>query len=416
MKAVIITIGDEILIGQIVDTNSSYIALALNKIGVEVVEMRSVSDDESEILKSLAFFQDEVDFVFITGGLGPTKDDLTKHTLCNYFNDTLVVDENVLHHVVNLIEKVMKRPASQINRDQALVLSKATVLFNQFGTAPGTWIQKGKTVFISLPGVPYEMKHLIDDVVIPKISNDYKRPFIIHKTIMTYGQGESQIAERIEEWENQLPSEIKLAYLPSPGKVRLRLSARGNDEDYLNKLLQNRTDELYEIIGDIIVGFDENQSIQVVLNGLLTEKKMTISVAESCTGGMIAQMLTSTPGASNYFKGGLVAYATESKLNLLKVKLQTINSNSVVSEAVAIEMALGCQKIFDTDFAIATTGNAGPNKGDSSENLGVVFIAIATPNGTISQKFEFGQPREKVILRASNKALEWMHQEILKNY
>jgi len=416
MKAVVITIGDEILIGQVVDTNSSYIAKALNKIGVEVVEMRSISDDASVILTHLETFQDQVDFVFLTGGLGPTKDDLTKHTLCTYFDDVLIVDENVLIHVVNLIEKVMKRPASQINKDQALVLSKATVLFNQFGTAPGTWMQKGQTVFISLPGVPYEMKHLIDDVVIPKISSDYKRPFIIHKTIMTYGQGESLVAERIEQWEDQLPPEIKLAYLPSPGRVRLRLSARGNNEDYLIHLLQIHTDTLFDIIGDIIVGFDENETIQVVLNRVLTEKNITVSVAESCTGGMIAEMLTTTAGASAYFKGGMVTYATESKMKLLNVNSETIDAYSVVSEAVAKEMALGCQNVFKTNFAIATTGNAGPDKGDSPEDLGVVCIALATPNGTITQKFEFGQPREKVIQRAANKALEWLYQEILKNY
>lgn len=416
MKAVIITIGDEILIGQVVDTNSSYIAKALNKIGVEVIEMRSISDDASVILEHLAAFQDQVDFVFLTGGLGPTKDDLTKHTLCTYFEDVLVVNEDVLNHVVHLIEKVMKRPASQINKDQALVLSKSTVLFNQFGTAPGTWIQKNQTVFISLPGVPYEMKHLIDDVVIPKISNDYKRPFIIHKTIMTYGQGESLVAERIEDWENNLPPEIKLAYLPSPGRVRLRLSARGENENFLNQTLQTQIDALFNIIGDIIVGFDENETIEVVLNRLLIEKKLTVSVAESCTGGLVAEMLTSKAGASTYFKGGMITYATETKINLLNVNPKTIENNSVVSEQVAQEMAMGCQAVFKTDFSLATTGNAGPNKGESSQDLGVVCIALASPKGVVSQKFEFGQPREKVIARAANKALEWLYQEILKNY
>lgn len=416
MKAVIITIGDEILIGQVVDTNSAFIAKALNKIGVEVVEMRSISDDAFVILEHLAAFQDQVDFVFLTGGLGPTKDDLTKHTLCTYFEDVLVVDEVVLNHVVHLIEKVMKRPASQINKDQALVLSKSTVLFNKFGTAPGTWIQKNQTVFISLPGVPYEMKHLIDEVVIPKISNDYKRPFIIHKTIMTYGQGESLVAERIEDWENQLPPEIKLAYLPSPGKVRLRLSARGEQEDLLLILLQKQIDALFNIIGDIIVGFDENETIEVVLNRLLREKNLTVAVAESCTGGLIAELLTSNAGASSYFKGGMITYATETKINLLNVNPKTIDLFSVVSEEVAQEMATGCQVVFNTDFTLATTGNAGPDKGDSSQDLGVVCLALATPNGVKTQKFDFGQPREKVIARAANKALEWLYQEILKNY
>lgn len=415
MKAAVVTVGDEILIGQIVDTNSAFIAKSLDKIGIGVIEMLSISDDREHILETLASLQNRVDLVIMTGGLGPTKDDITKKTLCEYFNDELVVDEAVLEHVTELIEKVMKRPASQMNKDQALVPSKGTVLFNRVGTAPGIWMENQNTVFVSLPGVPYEMKYLMDNEVILRLISKFKRPFIVHKTILTYGQGESLIAERIERWEDSLPEFIKLAYLPSPGRVRLRLTARGIDEDFLRKSILEEAEKLKAIIGDIIVGYDEDETLEVVLAKLLTEKKFTISAAESCTGGRIAQMLTAQPGSSAYFKGSAVAYATEAKVNMLKIDQQLIDIFSVVSPKVAEAMASQAKKIFGTDYAVATTGNAGPTKGDSDAEVGTVFIGIATPKGVYSEKFDFGQPREKVIERAANKALEIIYQEILKN-
>lgn len=415
MKAAVVTVGDEILIGQIVDTNSAFIAKSLDKIGIGVIEMLSISDDREHILETLASLQNRVDLVIMTGGLGPTKDDITKKTLCEYFNDELVVNEDVLEHVTELIEKVMKRPASQMNKDQALVPSRGTVLFNRVGTAPGIWMENQNTVFVSLPGVPYEMKYLMDNEVILRLISKFKRPFIVHKTILTYGQGESLIAERIEEWEDNLPEFIKLAYLPSPGRVRLRLTARGIDEDFLRKSILEEAEKLKAIIDDIIVGYDEDETLEVVLAKLLTEKKFTISAAESCTGGRIAQMLTAQPGSSAYFKGSAVAYATEAKVNMLKIDQQLIDIFSVVSAKVAEAMAFQAKKIFGTDYAVATTGNAGPTKGDSDAEVGTVFIGIATPKGVYSEKFDFGQPREKVIERAANKALEIIYQEILKN-
>ena len=415
MKAAVVTVGDEILIGQIVDTNSAFIAKSLDKIGIGVIEMLSISDDREHILETLSSLQNRVDLVIMTGGLGPTKDDITKKTLCEYFNDELVVDETVLEHVTELIEKVMKRPASQINKDQALVPSRSTVLFNRVGTAPGIWMENQNTVFISLPGVPYEMKYLMDNEVILRLISKFKRPFIVHKTILTYGHGESLIAERIEEWEDNLPEFIRLAYLPSPGRVRLRLTARGIDEDFLRKSILEEAEKLKAIIGDIIVGYDEDETLEVVLAKLLTEKKFTISAAESCTGGRIAQMLTAQPGSSAYFKGSAVAYATEAKVNMLKIDQQLIDIFSVVSAKVAEAMASQAKKIFGTDYAVATTGNAGPTKGDSDAEVGTVFVGIATPKGVYSEKFDFGQPREKVIERAANKALEIIYQEILKN-
>lgn len=415
MKAAIVTVGDEILIGQIVDTNSAYIAKSLDKIGIGVLEMISIGDSREYILDTLSTLQNKVDVVVLTGGLGPTKDDITKKTLCEYFEDELVTDKEVLEHVTELIEKVMKRPASQMNKDQALVPSKSTVLFNRVGTAPGMWLEKENTVFISLPGVPYEMKYLMENEVILRLIAKFKRPFIHHKTIMTYGQGESLIAERIEEWENNLPEFIKLAYLPSPGKVRLRLTARGINQEFIKKSVEEEIVKLKEIIGDIIVGYDEDETLEIILGKLLTQRKLTIAAAESCTGGRIAQLLTSAPGSSAYFMGSAVTYATEAKINILKIDQQLIDIYSVVSAKVAEVMAVQAKKIFGTDYAVATTGNAGPTKGDSDAEVGTVFIGIATPKGVYSEKFDFGQPREKVIERAANKALEKIYQEILKN-
>ena len=415
MKAAIVTIGDEILIGQIVDTNSGFIAKSLDKIGIETYEMLSISDNKQHILDTFSLLQNKVEVVIITGGLGPTKDDITKHTLCDYFEDTLVRNTAVENHVIDLIERALGREASQINKDQALVPSQCTVLHNQVGTAPGMWIKKENTVFVSLPGVPYEMKYLIENQVIPKLVQEYQRPYIIHKTILTYGQGESHVAERIEDWENQLPDCIKLAYLPSPGRVRLRLTARGTNKQQLEDTIAENVKSLDAIIHDIIVGFEAEDTIEVVLGRILKDKKLTVATAESCTGGKIAQLLTSVSGASAYFKGSVVSYATDAKINVLGISKDVIAQHSVVSKEVASAMALNVQKIMQADYAIATTGNAGPTKGEADAEVGTVCIALATPNGVIVEEFNFGQPREKVIDRAVIKSLEMLQKEILKN-
>lgn len=415
MKAAIITIGDEILIGQIVDTNSAFIAKSLDRIGVEIHEMISISDNKQHILETFAKFQNTVDLIIITGGLGPTKDDITKKTFCDYFDDELVINDNVLQHVTKLIEGFYKRAITQINKDQALVPSKCTVLHNHVGTAPGMWMKKENTVFVSLPGVPFEMKYLVENEIIPKIVKKYKRPYIIHKTILTYGMGESMLAERIENWEDNLPEYIKLAYLPSPGRVRLRLSARGTDKDILEKSIEENVISLSKIIGDFIVGFDDEETLETVLGRLLTQQNKTISTAESCTGGKIAQVLTSVSGASRYFKGSVVSYATETKISVLGLSEELIKEHSVVSAEVAKQMAINVKEMMKTDYAIATTGNAGPSKGDSKAELGTVFIALATPNEVLIEEFNFGQPREKVIDRTVMKSLEMLRKEILKN-
>ncbi len=415
MKAAIITIGDEILIGQIVDTNSAFIAKSLDRIGVEIHEMISISDNKQHILETFAKFQNTVDLIIITGGLGPTKDDITKKTFCDYFDDEMVINDNVLQHVTKLIEGFYKRAITQINKDQALVPSKCTVLHNHVGTAPGMWMKKENTVFVSLPGVPFEMKYLVENEIIPKIVKEYKRPYIIHKTILTYGMGESMLAERIENWEDNLPEYIKLAYLPSPGRVRLRLSARGTDKDILEKSIEENVISLSKIIGDFIVGFDDEETLETVLGRLLTQQNKTISTAESCTGGKIAQVLTSVSGASRYFKGSVVSYATETKISVLGLSEELIKEHSVVSAEVAKQMAINVKEMMKTDYAIATTGNAGPSKGDSKAELGTVFIALATPNEVLIEEFNFGQPREKVIDRTVMKSLEMLRKEILKN-
>ena len=414
MKATIITIGDEILIGQIVDTNSSYIAKALDKIGIATHEMISISDDKTHILDTLNKLQNKVDVVIVTGGLGPTKDDITKKTFCDYFDDTLVENEAVLLHVKGIIEGFYKRPITQINKEQALVPSKAKVLFNQVGTAPGMWMEKENTVFISLPGVPYEMKYLVDSELIPSLAAKFQRPYIVHQTIMTYGRGESLIAEEIEEWEDNLPPFIRLAYLPSPGKVRLRLTARGTNQELLLAEMKKQVEMLDLLIHDIIVGYNEDEPIEVILGRLLTIDKLTLATAESCTGGKIAALLTEVPGASQYFKGSVVSYASQAKIDILNISEAIVEKYSVVSAEITEAMALSVQQMMKTDYAIATTGNAGPNKGDSTAEIGTVFIAIATPKGVFSEEFNFGQPREKVMDRAVSKALELIYKEILK--
>ena len=414
MKATIVTIGDEILIGQIVDTNSGYIAKALDKIGIQTHEMLSISDDKQHILDTFVKLQNQVDLVIITGGLGPTKDDITKKTFCDYFEDVLVEDQAVLAHVTEIIENFYKRPINQLNKEQALVPSKCEVLFNKMGTAPGMWMKKENTVFVSLPGVPYEMKYLVDQEIVPKLVKEYQRPHIVHQTILTYGQGESMVAERIEAWENNLPHFIKLAYLPAPGRVRLRLTARGENKEVLEKAVRENVASLAAIIGDIIVGFDEDETIEVVVGKLLATQGKTLATAESCTGGKIAQMITSVAGASGYFKGSIVSYSNTAKTTVLGIEDDFIQKHDVVSAEVAKAMATKVKQLLQVDYAIAATGNAGPTSEPGKAEVGVVFIALATPETVLVSEFNFGQPREKVIDRAVNKALEMLQQAILR--
>ncbi|MDO6492646.1 MULTISPECIES: competence/damage-inducible protein A [unclassified Cellulophaga] len=413
MLAEIITIGDELLIGQVIDTNSAFIGKELNKIGVTVYQITSIQDNKEQILSALKDASKRVDIVLITGGLGPTKDDITKHTLCEYFNDTLVQNNQVLAHVEELFKKFSDKPILEVNKQQAKVLSKATVLHNLKGTAPGMWIKDNDTVFVSMPGVPFEMRYLITEEVVPRIIKEYKRPHIIHKTFITYGVGESALAEQIEAWEDQLPVFIKLAYLPSLGSVRLRLSGTGKNKDILEHAIKDESQKLIALIGDIVYGEEGEDVLEVATAKLLTEKGKTLATAESFTGGKISEIFTSIPGASAYFKGSVVCYATEVKINVLGVSEALIKEYSVVSEQVAIAMATNVQKALKTDFAIATTGNAGPTKGDSNAEVGTVYIGIATPTKIFAIKEQLGGQRERVVNKAINKALELLYKEIL---
>ena len=414
MKAEIITIGDEILIGQIIDTNSAYIAQELNKIGVSVYQITSVQDDMIHILEAFQAAEKNVDIVVITGGLGPTKDDITKTTLAQYFEDTLVYDEAVLENIKYLWKSFVKQPLLQVNIDQSLVLSKAIALMNKSGSAPGMWLEKNNTVFISLPGVPYEMKGLMNDEVLPRISQKFKRPFILHKTLLTYGIGESIIAERIKDWESALPEPIKLAYLPNLGRVRLRLSSKGFDKEAIIDGVNAQVAALIPLISDVFVGFEEQSSIEQIIGNQLTKLGRTLSIAESCTGGKIAENITAHSGASNYFKGGLVAYAMDSKIDILKVNPELIKAHSVVSNQVAEAMAENVRQLFASDYGLATTGNAGPTKGDSEAEIGTVCIAIATPSGVFSQQFNFGKQRLRVVQKAVTMAFTLFQKEIFK--
>lgn len=413
MQAEIITIGDEILIGQITDTNSKWIAEELNKIGVSVFQMTSIQDEKEHILSAIKEAQSHADIVIVTGGLGPTKDDITKHTLAEYFDSKLEMNLEVEKHIRQLFAKA-NYAFTEINRQQALLPVKCTPLQNNYGSASGMWFETNGQVVVSLPGVPNEMKGLMKEKVLPKIQKKYTLPFILHQTILTHGMGESMVAERIETWEEALPSFIKLAYLPSYGKVRLRLSAKGFDRNELEDALEQEISKLHELIGDTIIGFEGKTSMEQLVGELLLKGNATIATAESCTGGAIAKKLTSVPGASAYYKGSVVAYDVEVKKQILNVKSKTIEEYSVVSSEVVKEMALGIQNSLKVDYAIATTGNAGPTTDETDKTVGVVFIALATPNGVFAKEYYFGKPRQKVIERSTSMALELLKNELSK--
>lgn len=415
MNAEIITIGDEILIGQIVDTNSQWIATELNKIGVSIYQISSIQDDREHILNALKEAENRADIVLITGGLGPTKDDITKKTIAEYFNDSEIVEyPNVIQHIKELFQK-NNVPFTKVQEYQAQLPSKATLLVNDFGTAPGMWFYENDTVFVSMPGVPYEMKGLMIHEVIPRIQKQFKLPYIIHKTIMTYGMGESMISDKIANWESSLPNFIKLAYLPSYGRVRLRLSARGINRELLENSLEKELKTVRNLLSDIITGEDNGLLIEEYVGSLLRKQQKTVATAESITGGKIAATIVSISGASEYFKGSLVAYTPEMKQSLIGVSKETIEQFSVVSKEVAEEMAQKTCEKLQTDYAIAVTGNAGPTIDETDKSVGIVYIAIANQEEVICREYDFGQPREKVINRTVTKSLQMLQELLIKN-
>ncbi len=413
MKAEIITIGDEILIGQIVDTNSAWIAKKLNAIGIEVYQITSVSDNAQQIKEVLKKAEEKVDLVLITGGLGPTKDDITRNTLCEYFDTKLVLHQPTFDIIIKRFSN-RKIPMNKINQDQALLPEDCTVLHNEEGTAPGMWFEKNDTIFVSVPGVPFEMKYLVAEQIIPRLKKSGKTIDIIHKTVLTQGIPESVLAERLDGFENQLPANMKLAYLPSPMAVRLRISAVDNGNHKLNKQLQDQVVKLQELLGNDIYGYDDDTLAGVIGKELIKADK-TLSAAESCSGGYISHLITSIPGSSGYYKGGVCAYSNEIKKNLLNVKEDTLNRVGAVSKEVAIEMVKGVKAAMNTDYAISTTGIAGPDGGTEEKPVGTVWIAVAGTKKIIAKKFVFvGNNRERNILRSSQTALQLLRKLILK--
>lgn len=413
IKATIITIGDEILIGQIVDTNSVSIAKRLNAAGITVEEKLSIGDDAEQIATTLKRAHTLSQIVIITGGLGPTKDDITKHTLARIFSSQLIENKAVAEHVEKMLA-VRGIAFNALNRSQAMVPECCTVLFNHHGTAPGMWFEEGDHVTISLPGVPFEMEHLMEDEVMPRLKAHYSLHANIHRTMITSGIAESMLAERIAEWEDALPKGVKLAYLPSPNIVRLRLSTYDSEDGVeARKRIDELFNQLYKIIPDNIVGY-EDASVQQLVHQLLTERGKTLAVAESCTGGTIASRFTAMAGSSAYFLAGVVAYANEAKRDILGVNYDDIMRYGAVSEQVARQMAEGARRITRADYAIATTGIAGPTGGTTQKPVGTVWIAVATPQGTIATLRPSGTDRSQIINRASAYAIEMLYKELKK--
>lgn len=411
MKAEIITIGDEILIGQVIDTNSAWLAEQLNLAGIEVFQITSVHDDRDHIMEALANAEQKVDLVLMTGGLGPTKDDITKKTLCDYFGTQMVFHEATFEQIR---ERFTKRgiDLNKLNQDQALVPETCTVIHNMEGTAPGMWFERSGTIFVSMPGVPFEMKSMVTTQIIPRLLTSGKVKVIIHKTVLTQGVPESMLAIRLEEWENNLPSFIRLAYLPNPMSVRLRLSAIGSDVQMLRREMERQVELLRQLLPTEIYGYDDDTMARSV-GAMLMEQRASLAVAESCTGGYISHLLTLTPGASGWYKGCITAYDNSIKLNVLGVSSETLTAYGAVSEQTVREMVLGVKKVLNSDYALATTGIAGPDGGSEEKPVGTVWIAAAGPTKFIAQKFVFGNNRERNILRSSQTALQLLRKLIL---
>lgn len=403
MKAEIITIGDEILIGQIVDTNSAWMGQQLNLLGIEVYQVTSIHDNHEHILKAFAEAEQNAELVLITGGLGPTKDDITKKCLCEYFDTELVFYPEVLEHVQSLLS-ARNVSINKLNRDQALLPASCTVLHNSAGTASGMWFERNGTIFVSMPGVPFEMEAIMIEEVFPRLVKMGITQSIVHKTVLTIGLPESMLAEKIEKWEDSLPDFIKLAYLPSPMMVRLRLSGYGTNQSFLEAEIDRQVKELITIIPEAVFGFDDD-NLGIVLGRMLVESGKTLALAESCTGGNIAHFMTSNAGSSVYFKGGVVAYSNEIKNKLLDVPTELLESFGAVSQEVAEAMALGAQKALNADYAVATTGIAGPDGGSDEKPVGTVWIAVAGPSGVTSKKYIFKHNRERNIIRTTHTAL-----------
>lgn len=414
MKATIITIGDEILIGQIVDTNSVSIARRLNNIGITIAEKLSIGDAADTITSTLERVMHHCEVVILTGGLGPTKDDITKHTLARMFRSELRYNEAEGKHICELLAR-RGIAFTELNQGQAMLPECCTVLHNAHGTAPGMWFEaENGCVVVSLPGVPFEMEHLMEDEVVPRLTERFKLKAIVHQTLITRGIPESILAERISAWEDALPQYLHLAYLPSPNIVRLRLSAYDVDREVAEREISEQFAKLDAIIGDNIVGFDGATIEQLVHNKLIEQGK-TLAVAESCTGGLISSKFTAMAGASQYFRAGMTTYSNASKCDILGVRWEDIECFGAVSEVVALQMAEGARRVANADYSIATTGIAGPTGGSKHKPVGTVWIAIATPSGSRAVMRNSGTDRSQIISRATAYAIEMLYEEIKNN-
>lgn len=411
IEASIVTIGDELLIGQVIDTNSAWMAQQLNRIGVSVKRRVAVGDDAAEILKVLASENKSADIVLITGGLGPTSDDITKAILCEYFSGKMIIDKGALDNVNYLFQQVYHKPVSDIILKQAEVPDVCEVIQNKRGSAPGMIFQKEGTIFISMPGVPYEMQGIMQDVI-PYLQKKFSLPSIIHKTILTAGIGESSLAEVIKDFEIQLPSAIRLAYLPSYGMVRLRLTTSGYDKMKTEKLINDQFEQLKKLVHNYIVT-DEDESMQQVLGKILLKNKKTIATAESCTGGTIASLITSVPGSSAYYEGSIVCYSYDIKESLLNVQKKTLDKYGAVSEEVVREMLSGLLDKMKTDYGIAVSGIMGPEGGTPGKPVGTVFVAVGNKEKQVVQKLKQRFERAKNIEVTSVMALNIMRRFLL---
>lgn len=410
MKATIITIGDEILIGQIVDTNSVSISQHLNSAGVVVGERVSIGDSRKQIVDTLERAMSDSEVVIITGGLGPTKDDITKKTLAEIFGSPLRRNEEVAQHVKRMLES-RGIAYNELNQGQAMVPECCEVLFNAHGTAPGMWFEREGRVVISLPGVPFEMEHLMQDKVMPKLKSRFSLRSIVHRTLITSGLAESILAERISAWEDSLPKYLKLAYLPNPGAVRLRLSAYEVDKESAAQEIESQFNLLKEIIPEYVVGY-ETATVQEQVHNRLIEQGATLAIAESCTGGVISSRFTAMPGASAYLLCGVVAYQNEIKQRVLGVESEALQQHGAVSEVVARQMAEGVRRLSNSDYGVATTGIAGPAGGSTEKPVGTVWIAVASSRGCVAVCRQCGTDRGQIIDRASSYAISMLRDEL----
>jgi nicotinamide-nucleotide amidase len=417
MRTEIINIGDELLIGQVVNTNASWMSEKLNLAGFPVHQITTIADDQQQIIETVNEALQRAEIVLITGGLGPTRDDITKEALTHFFNTKLVFDQTTFQTIENYF-KARGIIVSEVNRKQAEVPGNCTIIYNEYGTAPGMWFEyevdggQQNHILVSMPGVPFEMKAMLTNGVIPKLKKQFQPISILHHTILTQGIGESYLSDLLTDWESHLPQNLHLAYLPQPGIVRLRVTGQGDDEFLLNNLMTTEIEKLKQIISAYIFGENED-TLESIIGTLLREKEFTVSTAESCTAGYIAHLITSVAGSSLYYKGSIVAYSNEIKMMELGVNEATLNAYGAVSEEVAKEMATNIRTLFKTDYSISATGIAGPDGGTKDKPVGTVWVGIDGPSGVIAKKYYFGDNRERNIRRTSLQALNLLRKTIL---